>query len=362
MILAGRLTLPPAGDALPGPALAVLGRGWLGVDLFFVLSGLLITGILLNSSEKERFFRNFYGRRFLRIVPLYMTVIAVTFLAYRQSASYFLLSALFLANAASLFHVPIPHGPGVFWSLAVEEHFYLPWPCLVRFLTRKNLTVLCLAIFTLTPVIRGVAVAHGVDAGDVVYLLSIFRFDGLALGALLALWIRSPGASPRTSLPLAAGMLCLSLGIVFIGMPFGVLGTKTIGSAALRYTHMQLLFGSGILGSLALSGSPWTAWLRTGFMRVSSELSYCIYLIHLSIFDGYQWALAHCHLEPARFAGPMGALLIQLVCVLAVTFALAALSKRYLEDPRLRLKRYFEEGEARPASAGPDAVAAPAVS
>jgi peptidoglycan/LPS O-acetylase OafA/YrhL len=360
MVLAGHLTLPPAGNALPRPVLAVLGRGWLGVDLFFVLSGLLITGILLDAREKERFFRNFYGRRFLRIVPLYMAVIALTFLAYGHPASYFLLSALFLANAANLLHVLIPHGAGVFWSLAVEEHFYLAWPCFVRFLTRRNLTVLSLAVFTLTPVLRGVAVAHGVDANDIVYPLSCFRFDGLALGALLAIWIRSRGASASNSLRVAGGMLALSFAIVLIGTPFGVMGSRTIGSAALRYTHMQLLFGSGILASLALSGTLWTSWLRTSFMRVSAELSYCIYLIHLSIFDGYQWTLTHFHVQPTRFAGPMGALILQAVCVLGVTFTLAALSKRYLEDPCLRLRRYFGEREARRATAGPDAVALPA--
>jgi peptidoglycan/LPS O-acetylase OafA/YrhL len=96
-----------------------------------------------------------------------------------------------------------------------------------------------------------------------------------------------------------------------------------------------------------VGSTRWTAWLRAPFMRVSSELSYCIYLVHLSIYDGYQWLLTAPHLEPARLFGPLGALLCQIFCVLAVTLALAAVSKRYLEDPCLRLKRFFEEG-ARP--------------
>ena len=275
-----------------------------------------------------------------------MTVIALTFLAYRGPAQYFLLAIFFMANTANLFHVPTPHGPGVFWSLAVEEHFYLGWPLLVRYLSRRNLALLCLSIFVLTPVARGVAVAHGVDSEQIVYPLSCFRFDGLALGALLAVWLRSPKASSRNSLRVAGLLLLASLLIVAVGYPFGVLGTKTVASAALRYTHMQLLFGSGILASLALSGSVITAVLRTGFMRVSSDLSYCIYLIHLSIFDGYQWLLKALHVDPIAAFGLRGALAIQVVGVLAVTFALAALSKRYLEDPCLRLKRYFSDSAA----------------
>jgi peptidoglycan/LPS O-acetylase OafA/YrhL len=330
-------------NGVPRPPLWVLEKGWLGVDLFFVLSGLLITGILLDSRDHPAYFRNFYGRRVLRIIPLYMTVIAATFLAYRHPAEYFLISILFLANLATLLRIGIPHGPGVFWSLAVEEHFYLGWPLLVRLLNRRTLTALSLAIFVVSPVLRGVAVAHGLDPERVVYPLSLFRFDGLALGALLAIWVRSVRFSVRGSLQLAALMLTASLLIVVGGIPFGVLGTKTIASTALRYTHMQLLFGSGILASLALAGTRWTALLRTPFMRISSDLSYCIYLIHLSVGDGYHWLLKVFHIDVVGIFGPHGALLCQIICVLGATFSLAALSKKYLEDPFLRLKRYFPD-------------------
>ena len=340
-LLAG-WTLPAgATRGIPGPILWVVSRGWLGVDLFFVLSGFLITGILLDSRERPKFFRNFYGRRVLRIFPLYMTVIAVTWAAYRHPAAYFVISIFFLANFATVFGIGTPHGPGVFWSLAVEEHFYLAWPLLVRVLTRKNLTILSVAIFVATPFLRGIAVARGLDPELIVYPLSVFRFDGLALGALLAIWIRSPLVSVRNSLRVAGLMLALSLVILIAGFPFGILGTKTIASTALRYTHMQLFFGSAVLSSLALAGTAWTAVLRTTFMRISSDLSYCIYLIHLSVGDGYHWLLRTRGIDVTGALGPRGAFLCQIVCVTGASFALAALSKRYLEDPCLRLKRYF---------------------
>jgi peptidoglycan/LPS O-acetylase OafA/YrhL len=328
-------------DGFPKPLLFIISKGWLGVDLFFVLSGLLITGILLDSQTKPAYFRNFYGRRFLRIIPLYFTVIVVCFAAYRSPAAYFLLSFCFLANFAGAWGVGTPHGPGVFWSLAVEEHFYLLWPMVVRFLSRRRLTVICLLIFFGSAVLRGVAVAHGMDPEAQIYPRSCFRFDGLALGALLALWIRSPYCSLSRSLRLAGLMLLLSLLIVGVGAPFGVLGTKTVASTAVRYTHMQLMFGSGILASLALSGSRLTAVLRLPFLRVSSDLSYCIYLIHLSVGDGYYRLLGTFNIDVAARLGARGAWLSQFVTVIVVTFALAFLSKRFLEDPCLRLKRYF---------------------
>jgi peptidoglycan/LPS O-acetylase OafA/YrhL len=325
---------------IPKPLYFVVARGWLGVDLFFVLSGVLITGILLDSKRKPRFFRNFYGRRVLRIMPLYFAVIAITFLAYRQPAEYFLLSAAFMANFAGLFHVGVPHGPSVFWSLAVEEHFYLVWPMIVRFVRWRPLAVICVTIFAMSPILRGVAVTHGMDP-DQIYPLSMFRFDGLALGALLAIWLRSDRCSPRTSLRVAGLLFALSILIVVAGAPFGILGTKTVASASLRYTHMQLLFASGILASLALAGTVWTRWLTTPFMRISSDLSYCLYLIHLSIGDGYYWLLKQWNVDPAAAFGIKGALACQIIAVIGTSFILAALSKKYLEDPCLRLKRYF---------------------
>ena len=159
---------------------------------------------------------------------------------------YFLLAVLFMANFAEVLGVGIPHGPGVFWSLAVEEHFYRKQPLIVRFFSRRHLTILSLWICALSPLLRGLAVLHGWDPGSVVYPLSIFRFDGLALGALLAIWIRSDRCSKRSSLQLSALMTALAVIITLAGIPFGVMGTKTVASTAFRCANCQLLFGSAI--------------------------------------------------------------------------------------------------------------------
>ena len=97
--------------------------GWLGVNLFFVLSGFLITGILLDSKCRPQYFRAFYVRRALRILPLYYSVLTFIAAGHLATRSYVILSFLYLANLTVLFGVPDQYGP--LWSLAVEEHFYL---------------------------------------------------------------------------------------------------------------------------------------------------------------------------------------------------------------------------------------------
>jgi NAD(P)-dependent dehydrogenase (short-subunit alcohol dehydrogenase family) len=157
-----------------------------------MLSGFLITGILIGSKHRSHYFRNFYIRRVLRIMPLYFATVIVWSILYRGYGQYFLLSSVFGANLSWLLHIPQPHGPAVLWSLAIEEHFYLLWPLMVFLLNKRNLAIVTGAIFLLTPVIRAIAAAHGVNP-ELIYMLSWFRFDGLAAGALAA-YAASKGA------------------------------------------------------------------------------------------------------------------------------------------------------------------------
>src|ERR1700730_4909307 len=159
---------------IPTPVLQAIRHVGLGVDVFFVLSCFPITGILLDTKERPHYFQNFYVRRVLRILPLYAAYVAVCSVFYRGYPLFFILSTLFAANLAQLFGVLVPHGPGVLWSLAVEEHFYLIWPLLVFLLNRRKLTVLAIMIVVMTPIARGLAVAHGMDVNAAVYSYSWF--------------------------------------------------------------------------------------------------------------------------------------------------------------------------------------------
>ena len=177
--------------------------GWMGVDLFFALSGLLITGILLDTKQSAGYFKNFYVRRCLRIWPLYYSLLFFMFVVVRflnpseyhvvvQTSSPWWAFPLFLQN----FLLPISTnaaGPlGVTWSLAIEEQFYLVWPVVVRFCSFAQLRRLAVAEICLSPALRYYLSLHRVD----LYTNIFCRLDGLMAGALLALLIRSENFVP----------------------------------------------------------------------------------------------------------------------------------------------------------------------
>ena len=333
---------PPQGFTLmPSPLVQFVSHGWLGVDLFFILSGFLISGILMDSREKPNYFRNFYARRVLRIIPLYFTCIVVMGLAFRGYGRYFVLSVLFLANFARFFHARIPRGPNTFWSLAIEEHFYLIWPLLVRFLKRSQLFILTLVLVFGTPILRGICAYKGMDPEQVIYLYSWFRFDGLALGAILAIWMRSEYFDRKWVWRLAGFLVGFSALITVIGLPFGIMGTKSVAAAALRYTQAQFVFAAAMALALAYRGTKFTAILRTRFTKVVADLSYCLYLIHVAIGEGYYWGLHRMGFNDVAHFGIQGAVAIRIVVIGAMCFAVAWTSKKFLEEPMLRLKRYF---------------------
>jgi peptidoglycan/LPS O-acetylase OafA/YrhL len=331
----------PALSRLPGFLRGLIGRGWLGVDLFFILSGFLITGILIDSRDSEHYFRNFYTRRVLRIVPLYLTCIVIMYFGYPGAEAYFGLSLLYLANFAYFFHVRTPHGPGVFWSLAVEEHFYLVWPLVVRFIKGYWLLAFTAVLVLGSPILRGVCAYAGMDPELQIYPYSFFRFDGLALGAMLAIWVRSRYYSRTSAWALAGLLLGTSCLILIVGRPYGILGTKTVAGTAFHYTQAEFGFASLMALALAYRGSKFTAFLRCRPARITADLSYCIYLIHLTIGDFYYRLLHAMNFDDVARLGAGSSLLLRIVVLTTVTFGLAALSKRFLEDPFLRLKRYF---------------------
>jgi len=319
----------------------VLHRGWLGVDLFFVLSGFLITGILLDSRVNEHYWKHFYARRALRILPVYLAVVLVYALFYRGYGPYFGLSLVMVANLAGFFGVPVPHGPGVFWSLSVEEHFYMIWPLMVWLLSRRKLAILAAALVVMVPIARGLGATFGVDP-EAIYSYSWFRFDGLALGALMATWVRSSRCTQQKSFYVVTGLIAAAILITIGGWPFGLMKTATVASTALRYTQVQLIFAAAILASVTMQGSSWTAPLRSRFARITSNYSYCMYLIHLAVGDAFMYWFGPGGATAVNL-GPSAFLLLRLAVMLAASYAVAAMSYRFLEQPCLRLKRYFDD-------------------
>ena len=171
---------------------------WIGVDLFFVLSGFLITGILVDLKHKDLrgYFAHFYERRARRILPPYVMLLVVVSLVFGTSwmVSWFLY--LGLTNYVVLFPgTPfMPFNP--LWSLGVEEQFYLVWPFLVYFLSEKKLPYVLCGLLVLAPIFRVLAIPYD-HTHQMVYMGTPFRMDCMAMGSLLTFVWRSKAETIR---------------------------------------------------------------------------------------------------------------------------------------------------------------------
>jgi peptidoglycan/LPS O-acetylase OafA/YrhL len=272
-------------------AVKLANYGVWGVDLFFVLSGFLITGILLRARSHPSYFRNFYIRRTLRIFPLYYAVLFALFgvlpflpsiypAGLAESATHvgWLLtytSNVFLALKKSW---ALPY-VGHFWSLAVEEHFYLVWPFLVCFLSLDGLVVACVIGSVGALTLRVVLSACG--AGDIaVLVLTPCRLDALFIGALIAILQQRIGlpalvASARRALaPLAVAVLGLSTWNLLRGTLVAIV-LPARGSALALFFAALILVSVGARPSSVL-GRVFAS--RT--LRFFGRYSYGLYVFH----------------------------------------------------------------------------------
>jgi peptidoglycan/LPS O-acetylase OafA/YrhL len=223
--------------------------GWLEVNLFFVLSGFLITGILLDSRNRPRYYSRFYTRRALRILPAYYLLLLLLAILHQASASFLGLSFVYLANLTNLFGVPAYYGP--LWSLAVEEHYYIVWPAVVRNFTSQNLAVASTAICVALPLLRMTAFHYGYTAGLGWY--TWFVADGLAMGSLLAVVLRS--SLTRTQIArLCAVCFVVAVTLAAAGGAFLKLTMQRALGAGLQYTVIQIFF-AGLLVLFLLLGT-----------------------------------------------------------------------------------------------------------
>ena len=326
--------------------------GWCGVDLFFVLSGFLITGILLDSRDSDRYFTSFYARRSLRIFPLYYLVIFVALVILP------LLPALQLVLAG-----PYPNPPAwpywtyltnfsvaerglvhgwidVTWSLAIEEQFYIVWAVVVFFCPPKWLGWLCALIILVEPFARGIALEQTVEPLSI-YVLTWFRLDGLAMGALLA-WLHRRGGLRVLSRPaLPAGLIGIA-GLMLITYEAGDSWWWNPRMQEVGYTLIAIVAAAMVVAAVARpADSGWARMLSCGWLRAFGKYSYCIYLIHLPVmravreylFDPYDYEM----LELAPWLGQG----LFYAAATAPAFALAWVSWRVFEAPILRLKERF---------------------
>lgn len=308
--------------------------GWLGVQVFFVLSGFLITGILEDSKYSPRYFLRFYWRRALRILPVFYATLLILALVPSQSKLYLLLSFFYLSNIAPLLHIRNTYA--MFWSLAAEEHFYLIWPFLVYRLPRRALLLVAFVLFAASPLVRAFWFQQPLPEGFSGFTWLIA--DGFAAGAFLALVIRDQWCTRRR-----LAMLSISVGLgavllLLLGAPFGILSRQNFSGAVFMLTAAHLLF-AGLLGLTLLAGtSAWKPLVNHRLLSFYGEISYGLYLIHWAIFVAYDFLAAHFAPRLGQFVGDINVATLRFVIVLAAATLLAWISRRFFEERFLQLK------------------------
>ena len=315
------------------------GYGWTGVDLFFVLSGFLITGILLEAKGKARYFQNFYARRVLRIWPLYFGLLFFTFVALPlvipslrqrifQDAYPWQSYLFFLQNLFST--KEIGFGPvGVTWSLAIEEQYYLVWPLLVLALPLRWLKSAALGAFCLSVVIRLLQSFGNLHL--FIYTNTFSRLDGIALGSFLAIVL--PTASEQ--IVRRAATIVLPLSIVTVVFTEWFFGEKTW----FLYSGLALAFAAVLclsINSELLKNRPLLAY--------TGKISFGLYLIHVPVFDMLREPKIRSRLS--WFHSPALNDLVLLVCMILTVYLVASASWHFLESPILKLKNKFKEPAA----------------
>jgi peptidoglycan/LPS O-acetylase OafA/YrhL len=323
----------PAVSRITHAALLLTREGWIGVDLFFVLSGFLITGILLDQRGSPRYFRTFYTRRALRILPALYALLAIL-LAQGAPASFVAWSALFCANVAPLWGVPMAYGP--LWSLAVEEHFYFVWPALAAFLSRRTLFAIAMVIVVASPLARALTFPLSDRWSD--DRLTWLTTDGLALGAAIAIALREwrPSRRDVARVTIAVAVL-VAIGFA-VGAPFGILSRKNLLGRVLVKT--LLAFGSGalIVGSLLLGTRRHRPWRGPRVLEFLGTISYGLYLIHILAYELGARLLQRFAPSLAAPDGRPTPLFARVALGGVLAVGVATLSRFTFEDRFLRLK------------------------
>ncbi len=304
--------------------------GAAGMTMFFSLSGFLITGILLDSVEKPHYWKNFYVRRALRILPGYLLMLAVLKLGHFVSWRFVLACLLYIGNMARLVGARSQEY-GVMWTLAVEEQFYLIWPFFVRYVSRRKLLWLTVAGVVLTPFFRLALSIVGIET----FLNTPSNVDCIVSGALLAILLRE-GTIHRGNIRTIYRRLTLISSIALAPVLFTALHgfsgrTTTILMASFKQPPILGLFAAFALWAVARhrkNGPPPSKTLR--FFVFFGDISYGLYLVHQLVFRLYDKYLAHTVL--GTFNSNFGMLLVRCLITSLIATGIAWLSRRYFED------------------------------
>ncbi len=336
---------------------------WIGVDLFFVLSGFLITNILLNTRNSTNYFTAFYGRRFARIFPLYYLFLAGTYFIVPMLGAH--LPAKTLAAEpwewcyAGNFYTAKFGWPDTsiaqLWTLAIEEQFYLVWPLVIWLFSRPTLKTGIVFALLAFPFLRAATIVAGFP-GTFTYMFTLCHLDGLLAGALLSVVIRERGIgaleewSQRRWFKTLDRLLLFSGALLFAIYCFWLGNQEFIFNfflfpAFVQCTYMTALafvFGFIVLRAIMPDANIWRRVLNLKWLRRAGKYSYAIYIFNEAICTWVGSSLP----VPALFRNlPPSWNFIENVYFIVVEFALsigaAVISWNVLEKHFLKLKKYF---------------------
>lgn len=319
----------------------LLGLGWTGVDLFFVLSGFLIVGILLDVRDSPNFFTTFYYRRALRILPIYYLLVAIVFFgltffvrSYYGDPPIAWVYLLFLQNFWSFKTGVLPPEPlTVTWSLGIEEISYLLLPLIVRVAPRKILVFALAAGVVLLPVVRLILVMGNLTNPMIAGFIT--RFDPLLMGALCAVLVRS---KPKSNWLVEARSLhraaLLVLGIAFLVFMSlrNIVPARQLNIVmnSFGYSLVGCFFSMTLLYAVLRPSSRLSALFRNKFLRAIGQISYGLYLYHQLVWFDLSRAFA-------RIVGPVEAVHLELrFAAIALTLLVSLASFHIIEAPLIR--------------------------
>jgi len=338
---AADISMPPAtGAARAFQLFAHL--GWIGVQLFFALSGFLITVGLLQSRAHPHYFRNFYAKRALRILPLYYAVLFATLIVLPQLPfKHFAIqtqgqSALWLFTAN--WTQSVPYGFVHFWSLAVEEQFYLLWPLIMWKGSPRRLALLCIGIAGGALVLRGALIAAGADWWTL-YSNTACRMDALALGGAGSCVLLLPDA--RRYLQERGALVVLAVLALFLAaIPLThAYDRMQWPGETLGYTVLALCAAAFVTAVASVPGQAGLSSLLASLpLRSLGKYSYAIYVFHglLNKLLGQPWLSAEFGDTP-----PASMVFLYAIALLLTSYLLAYASYHLFEKHFLDLKKYL---------------------
>lgn len=343
---------------LPKVAHFFIHFGYTGVHLFFLLSGFLITGILLDSKHKENYYQNFYIRRALRILPAYLLMLVVLKVWQPISWKYLLACLLYIANMARLVGANIHEYSG-FWSLAVEEQFYLLWPTVVRRASHRSMRKIIVACLIVCPILRAVAALFvGVDS----HYKTWMNADYLLYGAAIALAVREGIIHAANVRKITAAIFVISVPLLALSMYLYTI-EPSHPWVGVVFTSVGLLPFMGIYAAMLLTAIATNEGAKSEeavkrlphlrFLSFFGYISYGLYLVHPFVGEKYSRAVAGTWLSTTPLT--LRSEFLGFLIATMISVAIAYLSRRFFEDPIIRMKTFLAP------SARKKQVAAPSI-